>query len=158
MIGEECQLDAQCDSGLECRNELCATPLGDHGDQCETDFDCKANRDCINNVCYKLGTIGESCEIDEQCTFGLDCVRETCTVPVMLPGASGDVCLSDFNCRDGFFCNNIFCEAKKTQGGQCQEDSNCLDDLDCIDSVCSFPPPLPGIIGDFCFIPDLPCG
>ena len=76
--GEECDVTGDCDSGLDCINDVCAasanavtTTTASDGSACDgNDIVCKVGSSCFIATCVNppCGTCVDSCEDDSECT------------------------------------------------------------------------------------------
>ena len=120
--------------GLECRNDVCSMPLP-----------------------MPLAMQGEACSDDSDCDTDLVCIEDMCDI-APAAGMLGDFCAPDLPCGEGLMCEDSVCVMSLgMMGDACSEDTDCDTDLVCIESMCDTAP-LPGMLGDFCFLPSLPCG
>jgi hypothetical protein len=150
--GQACVQNVDCQSGF-CDNltGTCKAPACDdsmmNGD--ETGIDCGGS-------CQPCG-IGELCLSDSDCDTG-NCVAGLCSEPDpclngVLDGTETDVdcggacaarcniggaCLENADCTSALCIDNL-CEAKREEGGPCDDDTQCVAGLVCKEGICKQP-------------------
>jgi len=88
---EPCDVDADCDNGLNCVSNMCAAPASEtgsaaEGETCEADADCAGGLGCNVSYCFNppCGTCGCNTADNTGCDTGRG---ETCGIPSCLPDA-----------------------------------------------------------------------
>ncbi|MBT8454186.1 MAG: PKD domain-containing protein [Deltaproteobacteria bacterium] len=140
----ECELDADCDAGEVCEQNVCVPDV-----ECNVDADCDAGEICLVNVCVP----DVECNVDQDCGAGDVCFQNEC-IPDLecsvdgdcAPGevCEGNVCIPDLECRVDADCAT----GEICVGNVCVPDVECNIDQDCP-------------AGEICFanecVPDLEC-
>jgi hypothetical protein len=169
-VGEQCELNSDCDAPLVCRFGRCRR-------ECELDRDCALGFDCLLNEdglggCQVEDEV-ERCENNSDCAGGLLCIMAECTTECACPegepcrDCGGRECVrvqgvaSCFNPEDRTCVYNSECgmdEGFSCLGGRCG--TECETDADCAASgrVCAtrtFVEPDGPITGQRCEIPGL---
>ncbi len=77
QLNELCRFDGECKEGLSCSGGACKKTLQDVGEKCSSLQECFSNM-CINGICG-LGSkkIGESCGHSQECSTG-NCYKNQC--------------------------------------------------------------------------------
>ncbi len=131
----DCFDDADCASGLQCRNveiEIDQPGTCIHGSDhapCDSDSDCRGGV-CLASVC-SFGEVGDDCRENADCKSGFCADGVTCTT-----GAVDALCGQDDQCASGRCANNGTFSACTTGGVS----SKCADDHDCLNGVCRHQP------------------
>jgi len=124
-LGDQCDLDSQCEAPLVCRLARCR-------------LECATTRDCpVGQLCAKdsegLGAClladEATCELDSDCPDPLVCLGGGCT----------NECRVDRDCAPGARCvadsdGNRFCEDPADT--RCRVDSECAPGICAVDGVC----------------------
>lgn len=155
LIGEPCPCApwAFCDVespfgpvcvGLRGEGESCAVGQGQGlffgGDICGEDLYCSGSVGLVEPVCVSLPGEGESCRF-EGCRGALFCNDvEVCVAP----GMSGAPCEGDYQCAEGYFCDESIdpsapsCAPLPGEGQPCASFDECAPGLVCnpFDDVC----------------------
>ncbi|MEL6340496.1 MAG: hypothetical protein AAFQ65_11345 [Myxococcota bacterium] len=130
-IGESCQSDVDCGSGI-C-DEVCV--LAD-GNVCGANSECLST--CISGMCQAPSEIGLTCDGDDDidCQDGLTCVGSTCVIPI----GSSSPCSSASQCEEPL-CLDGLCAPLIAEGESCSSDDQCAEPNDnvcrgeCVDAT-----------------------
>ncbi|KAM3722610.1 Prion-like-(Q/N-rich) domain-bearing protein [Dirofilaria immitis] len=145
VVGEECQVDAQCTGGANCLNRHCSCPPGTiQNEQICIQKNCSKDAVLINGTCLSRVIPGELCVDSAQCLDGSQCSTMT-NVCICLEGMNniGGYCrkLSYTDPCDSIsmvYANNS-CMWIAELGDQCIYDLQCLGGSICTDGYCNCP-------------------
>lgn len=117
-VGDVCGLDGTCDGGGNCR-------LAPQGTSC-------GQSSCVGNAVLGQRCNGSGACIDNEA--GTDCEPYVCRD---VNGAFGctNPCMSDDDCRDGYYCTEAACKKKLANGQACETSAICNSGY-CVDGVC----------------------
>ncbi|KAL4003482.1 EB module family protein [Acanthocheilonema viteae] len=153
VIGEICQVDAQCSGGANCLNQRCSCPPGTvQNEQICRQRNCSENEILINGTCLSRVIPGEQCKDSAQCLDGSKCssIRHAC------------ICLEGMNNIGGYCrklsytdpCDSVSlvyanesCVPIVKPGDQCIYDLQCLGGSLCTDGYCNCRPVTTNING-----------
>ena len=150
---EACQADL-CEPGSEpCPGQNCDEATRSCVD-CQVDADCDDGNPCTDDVCAGGACIHDNNEVDcddgDACTTSDRCVNGVCTGILV-----EECCTADAECDDDVFCNGAeACQADRCESGtgpcpgqpcdeateacvDCLTDADCDDDNPCTDDVCA---------------------
>ena len=141
--GAPCTSSSQCESNLQCFNDVCALP-GGVGARCVDSFECQYPLSCMIDRCAVSANAGESCAT-APCNDrdGLFCRNVVCQ-PLQLVGKGEPCDDADFRfCRAGFcaptgLSTEGTCVASAVVGGPCSDAIGpfCLPWARCVQGVC----------------------
>jgi hypothetical protein len=121
--GAACVLDAECDVGLGCEDEVC-TVLPGTGEEC--DFACRNVSDRCNGICVPYALLGQRCYTDDECapyytcTSALTCALRYAGAPC---GSYGATCPAPLACDR---TNTQWrCVERKADGAPCYWSDEC---------------------------------
>lgn len=134
--GEKCNVDQDCDSGLNCDNGTCVVTKKDQGASCAGDDECVSGycnpktKACDIKVKPKKQK-GDDCTADDDCADGLSCINGKCDTPPTPPpgptpggGKEGDDCKANADCDSGY-CEPTTSMCAKKPDGYCESDADC---------------------------------
>ena len=115
--------DEPCAYGLYCKGVTptasgTCSPYPRLGEACEN-VCADVNATCLGR-CVEVGVLGDACSSDADCAFFYHCTGGACA---LMP-TRGMACSSV--CSDESWCNNMICEAQKTNGATCLRNDECL--------------------------------
>jgi hypothetical protein len=154
-LGEQCQLNSDCDAPLVCRFDRCRI-------ECATSRDCGINLDCLyDNAGLGACMLGDEtmCTMPSDCVGGLICPMGRCTTVC----ATDEDCGPGQRCIDGSACvdpNQQSCiySSQCPDGTVCAYDERCreecLDERDCRwDLECGVVEDMDGMFSRVCHLP-----
>lgn len=144
-----CLLDADCDDGLVCTEDVCDFATGDCSNLpiitdppcCGTAPDCPDRacfaKSCENNQCvYTPAPSADCCFQDTDCDDENPCTTGTCNVETneCTYEPIDGCCQADADCDDANPCTSGSCDIETSKCSYEEIDGCCLDDADCEDS------------------------
>ncbi len=155
LADDPCTVDDDCDFNFFCNRGDC-TEKADVGETCsfndedspvpgDEDIQCKAGLTCnpLDLECMAPCTNGSTCatsggDADVLCPEGSGCVplevdEATTNFRVCAPrgDAAADLCNSDADCVDSFYCDGTNCQADKPRDAACAAQNECAAGLHC---------------------------
>jgi hypothetical protein len=155
LEGEPCTVDTDCDFNFFCDAGDC-TEKSDVGEACsfndedspapgDEDIQCKAGLSChpLDLECVAPCTLGYTCatasgDADVLCPEGAGCAplevdEATAAFRVCTTrgNAAADLCNSDADCVDSFYCDGTNCQADKPSTAACTAQNECAAGLHC---------------------------
>jgi hypothetical protein len=118
----ECNLNSDCLSGYECKNDECVKKQV----ECEEDRDCDDDEICSKNECVPDDS---ECKYDRDCDSWEECTGGECVLK------NNNECLYDEDCAPSDFC--LYGSCVPQNQNQCDKDGDCEDNQECISNVCA---------------------
>jgi hypothetical protein len=149
--GGACTGSSDCQDGLVCANQVCATPI-QAGGACTSSSACAGQLFCKNGVCAKPLAAGEACnptasECDLAAGLICDSVSSTCVAFSLAKTgeACGEVngkpvgCAANGKCKASTGQTSGTCTAALADGAACTSSDNCSLPAECTNGICTLP-------------------
>jgi hypothetical protein len=148
--GGSCNGDGDCETGLNCANQICVAPVADGG-SCTSSGQCKGISSCHNGICAAPLGAGQDCNATSDCDLlhGLVCgpgTKKCAAATLAQPGETcGQVngtliaCAGGGQCAGSAGSTSGTCAAGLADGASCSDTSgpSCLNPAECINGSCT---------------------